>query len=36
MRDDELDLLRGWLAANGRDWGPPEVARGLDLSLIHI
>lgn len=35
MRDDELDLLRGWLAANGRDWGPPEVARGLDrLGLV--
>lgn len=30
MRDDELELLRGWLAAHGRDWGPREVARGLD------
>ncbi|RLP09791.1 TadA family conjugal transfer-associated ATPase [Propionibacterium australiense] len=30
MRDDELELLRGWLAARGRSWGPHEVAQGLD------
>lgn len=30
MRDDELELLRGWLADHGASWGPHEVARGLD------
>ncbi|SPF67944.1 Type II secretion system protein E [Propionibacterium ruminifibrarum] len=35
MRDDELELLRGWLATRGRNWGPREVAQGLDrLGLV--
>ncbi|MDK9591929.1 TadA family conjugal transfer-associated ATPase [Propionibacterium freudenreichii] len=30
MRDDDLELLRGWLAGRGSDWGPQDVAVGLD------
>lgn len=35
MRDDDLELLRGWLATRGASWGPQDVAVGLDrLGLV--
>lgn len=30
MRENDLELLRGWLATQGAAWGPREVARGLE------